>query len=402
MKVFVCITTRDGKPDYDVVQAAQAACAHFSGTAMMGFTKNAHNVCVSRNEGVAKMMSSDFTHILFVDNDVTIPIDAIERLMELDSNVATGCVPTTVSDRPFITVAQKFDPLTNAVTWQSAWFAGVRDTPICGGACLLVKREVFETLGFPWFRWPERLSGGCHAFTSEDVDFCVRVGAAGLGPIRAHGDVRCGHERRLNVASLIKDEADVWGSHRGPLVLLGKRLDPNVVVEYGCGHYSTPLFLTRVAFQSVDRVTSYDSDEKWLNELSITDERWRAIPCELSKMTHYIDPCADLVFIDCGSSRYEDGSIDYSVRADLFRAYEETGSTVVLHDAEMPQLAEAVRASTYKYKTTFNSKHGPTTAVASNTLDVTTLGGRARYEPSQKVLDQDADHHAAFECYEVL
>ena len=38
------------------------------------------------------MLSGGFSHILFIDNDVTVPPDAIARLVALDANVATGCV----------------------------------------------------------------------------------------------------------------------------------------------------------------------------------------------------------------------------------------------------------------------------------------------------------------------
>lgn len=176
----------------------------------MGSTANAHNVCVSRNKGVTKLLGHDeFTHIMFVDNDVTIPDDAIGRLMSLDANVATGCVPTTVRDVPFIAVAQSVEPVTNAITWQRHWFSGARETEACGAACLLIRREVFGAIGFPWFRWPEYYVDARYYYHSEDIDFCNRVMADGLGPIMAHGDVRCGHQRNIDTSTLIRDETDV-------------------------------------------------------------------------------------------------------------------------------------------------------------------------------------------------
>ncbi len=187
------------------MHSVQAACDHF-GDARMGSASNAHNVCVSRNKGVATMYQYLFSHILFIDNDVTIPPDAIEKLVALDANVATGCVPTTVGDQPFIAVAQSVVRATMAITWRTRWFSGVQETEICGGACLLVRREVFGKVGFPWFRWPEFYTNNHYSFHSEDVDFCNRVLAAGLGPIMAHGDVRCGHSRVVDAASLIEEE----------------------------------------------------------------------------------------------------------------------------------------------------------------------------------------------------
>ena len=378
MSVFVCITTRDGKPDFATLHSAEEAC-RFYGDAKVGTTRNAHNVCVSRNMGVAKMLEHGFDHILFLDNDVTIEPNAIHNLVKLDANVATGCVPTTICEggrlATFLSVAQSVDSKTNAITWQRHWFDGVRDTEACGAACLLIRREVFDKLEFPWFRWPEFYEDGRYYFFSEDIDFCNRVMAAGLGPIRAHGQVRCGHSRGVNVADLIKEEADEWGSHQGVLRKIGKHATGiKRVVEYGCGTYSTPLFLDRAIFAHVESVEAFEHDAKWARavEERCRSSRLSITPCPLGEMRFKAAKAADLVFIDCGATEALPGKIDYSERALLFRGHERGNAIVVLHDAHEPQLANAFHTSAYKHKELFSGR-GPHTAVASNSFDVSIL-----------------------------
>ena len=62
-----------------------------------------------------------------------------------------------------------------------------------GMGCALVRRECFEKISYPWFKYVEYKNG---EILSEDNYFCDR--AAGLG-IEADGRVRCGHVARLVV-----------------------------------------------------------------------------------------------------------------------------------------------------------------------------------------------------------
>jgi GT2 family glycosyltransferase len=64
-----------------------------------------------------------------------------------------------------------------------------------GAACLLIHRDVLETVGkssgcpaAPWFR--ESVLGG--SLIGEDLTFCLRLGAAGI-PVHVCTGVRAGH-----------------------------------------------------------------------------------------------------------------------------------------------------------------------------------------------------------------
>ena len=78
---------------------------------------------------------------------------AVAQLLAVDTDIATGCVPVCREGRAVITVATESDEHYQP-KWFPFWFEGVIPITRCGMACCLIKREVFEKLGFPWFRWP--------------------------------------------------------------------------------------------------------------------------------------------------------------------------------------------------------------------------------------------------------
>jgi hypothetical protein len=144
MSVLVCIPTRDGNPHIKTVTAINRAVAVFQDASVI-VVENRHNVCASRNEGVVKLLNTDADHLLFVDDDTTIPPDTIPLLLECDSPVATGCVPTIIDGRAVLAISERKKDL----QWRDRWFGGIQDIELCGAACLLIRRELFENMAFP-------------------------------------------------------------------------------------------------------------------------------------------------------------------------------------------------------------------------------------------------------------
>ena len=209
------MTTRD-VPGFRAQRNIDLAAARVPGT-VVAATNCKYAVTTARNRGVARMIRDKHTHIWFVDNDTLVQEDALELLLEADANVATGCTPIYRS-RGYLDIAivrvRRQDPDKGKFEWYKKWFNGIRKVGACGAACLLIKREVFDKLEFPWFRWPERIDdNGEVRYCGEDIDFCDRLNAAGLGPITAHGNVRCGHLQTIDAAKLVDSK---W---RGPQTL---------------------------------------------------------------------------------------------------------------------------------------------------------------------------------------
>jgi len=65
-----------------------------------------------------------------------------------------------------------------------------------GMGFMLVKRGVFESLDYPWFRPIEKQIGEMVDFTMEDVGFCLRAKENGFG-VFIDPLVRVGHEKKV-------------------------------------------------------------------------------------------------------------------------------------------------------------------------------------------------------------
>lgn len=162
-------------------------------------------VHVMRNQCTRMFLATEHTHLLFVDDDVIIPKDTIRRLLELNKPVATGFTPTIVQGSAITFLNCK--PLDGARN--GVWYRRYPDGPVqismCGMSCCLIRREVFESLGLPWFIWPEKVSG---EHMGEDLSFCARAREMGH-EIWADGQVRCGHVKKLDIRHLVPEDGDL-------------------------------------------------------------------------------------------------------------------------------------------------------------------------------------------------
>lgn len=201
VNVQACITVRDG-PNWHVYMRTLAACQYAEKKlgirTGLALAPNKYAVHLARNLAVNEL-PKEATHLFFVDNDVYLQKDAIELLLQVPCDIAVGCYANLTQKgmmAPYIVVrhsgrymSEKWDGILEDVEWG-------------GAGCMLIKREVFDSLEFPWFNWPVELQeGGKLKETSDDVDFCQRARAAGF-TIGAHGNVFCGHEKHIDSAAL--------------------------------------------------------------------------------------------------------------------------------------------------------------------------------------------------------
>jgi hypothetical protein len=182
-----------------------------------------------RNDTVARFLAEkDSAWLWWVDDDMGFAPDTVDRLFAAadpaerpvvgglcfaykeaaqDGWGGARCVP-----RPTI-----FDWVTEG---DEAGFKGRATYPVnslvrcagTGSACLLIHRSVFETIaeqfGPVWYdRWPNPSGKG---WISEDLSFCMRVGAAGF-PLHVHTGVRTTHAKTTWVA-----EEDYWAAAVAP------------------------------------------------------------------------------------------------------------------------------------------------------------------------------------------
>ena len=140
---------------------------------------------------VQAAIDAQATHILFVDDDMSLYPDAIIKLYEHDVDIVTGlCWNKTRGDRskPMIGF---LNPQIKIVQWTSEWYwPHFFEIDGCGLACCLIKVDVFKKLGGPadWFAWNwtqtiTKDNGRTFRHTTpmgEDLFFCQQAREAGI------------------------------------------------------------------------------------------------------------------------------------------------------------------------------------------------------------------------------
>ncbi len=130
-------------------------------------------VDAARNEIVTMTLKhpSQFTHLLFLDSDMTFPQDLIPRLLAHDRPVVSALCFSRVTPYNACVFGRK------EANGQSRWDrismegkSGLVDVDGCGTGCLLIRRDVLEKIGSPWFciEWKDGIQRG------EDIDFAEK------------------------------------------------------------------------------------------------------------------------------------------------------------------------------------------------------------------------------------
>lgn len=173
-----------------------------------------YDVAKARNNIATKMLEEEYDYVLMVDNDETLPKDALLNLLETEQSYPLGhcmavgyCLsrPTGGTNSNGRTTAFKFGGRDYIV--EDAYTADelkrLRDDGITkvqirgtGLGCALIHRDVFKNMWYPYFKWVEYSNG---TQLSEDLYFCEKVNL--VKPIYVDTRVPCGHMMRyiLNI-----------------------------------------------------------------------------------------------------------------------------------------------------------------------------------------------------------
>jgi len=159
---------------------------------------------VARNEICRNMLKGNEDYLLFLDADMTFPLDLVERLVAEEAPVITARYHA--KKPPFHAIAfVKHRTLDGPHRYQAVHYGrGVFEIERCGAGALLIRRDVLDALqvriGDEWFRYqrgPDEADH--HDFTiSEDFWFCQQVREAGFS-IFCHWDVECEHLSTLPI-----------------------------------------------------------------------------------------------------------------------------------------------------------------------------------------------------------
>lgn len=137
-----------------------------------------------QNQLVEQALRDDPDYLLFMEEDVVMPDNAISDMMKMRSDIA--CIDYGVGG----VSCTMYDKKTNELLW-------------CGLGCTLVKREVFRYLEKPYFRsdkklllndWPKTkwVDVPFHRreqeYGGQDIWFCMQVRAQGYKIKQAKGE----------------------------------------------------------------------------------------------------------------------------------------------------------------------------------------------------------------------
>jgi GT2 family glycosyltransferase len=148
------------------------------------------------------LKDNDMTHMMFVDSDTVPPDDALVKMLKIDKPFVSGVTPMFCGNELCWNIKRPDKPDT--------WWE--RDNPLpkeafttnhVGGSCLLIKREVFEKIGWPWFKTTFKPLGDDNIAKSvgEDVFLCDRAIESGY-EVWVHPEVLCKHFNTIDLLTI--------------------------------------------------------------------------------------------------------------------------------------------------------------------------------------------------------
>ena len=167
---------------------------------------------MARNRIAADALNAGYDFVLMVDNDISFRQDALQRLLEHDSDVTMGYYLNRYArGQKRLTTLYRLGfgwDMYDASELRAMRDNGKTGVRVKGGGLgfTLFKSSVFERVPFPWYKWTDLTFKRYEAadvyecrddFQSggEDINFCNLLTDAGI-EIIADPRVNCGHEFR--------------------------------------------------------------------------------------------------------------------------------------------------------------------------------------------------------------
>ena len=149
-----------------------------------------YGVAKARNDIAKKAVKGGYDYVMMIDNDIVVPVDALERMLEGNADIVIACCPrkNTTTGQSVLFVDGKNFCDDNNINYSKLDELPDRVKLKGGGmGCALIKTKVFQILPFPWFEYVEYKNG---TVLSEDLKFCIN---ANMFLIEGDTRVRCGH-----------------------------------------------------------------------------------------------------------------------------------------------------------------------------------------------------------------
>jgi glycosyltransferase involved in cell wall biosynthesis/GT2 family glycosyltransferase len=152
-----------------------------------------YNVDQVRNL-IADWVVKGFDYLFAVDYDMSFPPDTLKRLLSHNKDIVSGLYRQRNDDLVLEIYRNNNKGGQDNVRFTDLYLNGegnwLERVDGCGFGCVLVKKQVFERVGYPYFKYHSALT--MEETISEDIDFCRKATAAGF-EIYCDTDVICNH-----------------------------------------------------------------------------------------------------------------------------------------------------------------------------------------------------------------
>lgn len=127
-----------------------------------------YNVDQVRNL-IASWVTRGFDYLFAVDHDITFEKNTLAKLLAADKPIVSGVYRQRLEPQTL----EIYDMQMKNMSWEQLKDRGIVSIGGCGFGCVLVKKQVFESVEYPWFTYHSALD---HKDTfSEDLDFCSKA-----------------------------------------------------------------------------------------------------------------------------------------------------------------------------------------------------------------------------------
>lgn len=144
----------------------------------------------------------DYSHLMWIDSDILFNPQQFQKLIDDDKDIVSGLY--------LMDNGQQFASVKD---WDEEYFKKnssfqflsprdienqkeLIDMSYTGFGFMLIKKGVFESMSYPWFKPIEKKIGDMIDFTMEDVAFCLRAKEQGF-KIFVDPAIRVGHEKKV-------------------------------------------------------------------------------------------------------------------------------------------------------------------------------------------------------------
>jgi len=144
----------------------------------------------------------EYTHLMWIDNDIIFTPQQFQKLLDYDKDIVSGIY--LMADGLNIATVKDWDEnyfsLNGSFKFLTLNDLKNENSPIdvayTGMGFMLIKKGVFESITYPWFRPIFFKIGDSVDFCSEDVSFCKLAKEKGF-QILIDPQIRVGHEKKV-------------------------------------------------------------------------------------------------------------------------------------------------------------------------------------------------------------